>query len=365
MTADIVNRWHDRFGSRVELFNSYGPTETTVSVTAADLTVPGDRPLDWAPIGAPYPGCAVYVLDERGEPCPIGVEGELHIGGSLVARGYFNAQDLTESRFLRDPFSPQPGARMFRTGDVGRWLPAGSLEVSGRKDRQVKVRGYRVEPGEVEAALRRIPDVRQAVVLPKPGPDGTLTLHAFIVTEGGRAADIELIRSELASMLPTFMRPSSVSQVEVLPTTVSGKVDGQALLTSVPRRDRPSGSVLEEVAAIWTEVLTVDRVTADSNFFELGGHSLLAIRVMSRIRDRLGVDLALTVMFENATLGSLVDAVEDARPGRVAEESSSSTPTRSVPADAPDLERLLDEIEQMTDREASELLERLRSEPEQ
>lgn len=358
--ADLVERWCRRFGDVVELHNSYGPTETTVSVTEASLASLGPDPVEWVPIGRPHPGSSVYVLDDRGRPAPIGVVGELHIGGPLVTRGYLGAPELTARRFLADPFSP--GGRMYRSGDLGRWLDDGTLEVLGRVDRQVKIRGYRVEPGEVEAALRSTPGVVEAAVVVRPAADQTLGLFAYVTGD----VDGKKVWDHLAAVLPSFLLPVSVTVVEDLPRTAGGKVDVARLPdpspSTAPRPSTERSSAAPHVAQVWREVLGIDAVGPDADFFELGGHSLLAIRLMSRLADRVGVELPLTTLFEHPTLGALtaaVDAALGADPDAPSPAEPVTDPIDATAAEPEDLEALLEEIESLSDDEAAALLARL------
>ncbi len=361
--ADIVERWYRRFGEEVALHNGYGPTETTVSVTTWKADIPPGVPFDWVPIGRPHPGCAVYVLDERGRPTPIGVVGEIHVGGPLVSRGYLDAPDLTEQRFGPDPFAP--GGRMYRTGDLGRWLADGTLETLGRVDRQVKIRGFRVEPAEIETTLRGFPDVTEAAVVARPGPDRNLALHAYVVG----TADPATVKARLVDALPPFLVPSTVTVMESLPYTVGGKLDTSRLPDplpgSTPTPPRRGRDLSEEVAEIWLDVLGIDHADPDAGFFELGGHSLLAIRMMSRLAERLGVELALTTLFEHPTLRDLTAAVAATLAGD-ADPPSPATPIGRSVDDSTfagnDLEALLDEIESLSDDEAAALLAQLEEE---
>ncbi len=366
--ADVVGRWLRRFGDRVVLHNSYGPTETTVFVAWHEFGA-DDLALDWVPIGRPVPGTAIYVLDDRGRPTPIGVRGEIYVSGPLVARGYLEAPELTNARFLADPF--RPGERMYRTGDIGRWLPDGTLETLGRVDRQVKVRGFRVEPGEIEATLRSFDDVEDAAVVPAETADGTRALHAYIV---GTADPLE-VHARLRTRLPSFLVPATVTPVETLPVNVAGKLDVHSLpdpLRPEPVSRRRSGlGPAEEVAATWREVLGLDAVDPDSSFFSLGGHSLLALRLLSRLRNRLGCEVPLTVLFEHPTLRLFTAAVEalvtgqgsDGSVGAAEPAPSTNPPPVSSGLAAADVATLLKEIEQLTDEEAEALLARLDEEP--
>ncbi|MCA2221087.1 non-ribosomal peptide synthetase [Nonomuraea aurantiaca] len=301
--ATAVARWRRRFGDRVRLVNTYGPTETTIVATAADLT--GDDP--HPPIGRPIQATTVQILDPHGTPTPPGAPGELYIGGPGVARGYLGAPELTAQRFVRLP----DGGRYFRTGDRVRLRPDGLLEFLGRIDEQVKVRGFRIEPGEVEHCLRAHPDVRQAAVVARDGE-----LVAYVVGETAELAD------HVAGRLPPYMVPAHWVVLDALPLTANGKLDRGAL----PEPGRAAGTdatpprsdAEELVADVWAEVLGADKVGAFDDFFALGGHSLLAIRVAARLRAIAGVELPIRTLFARRTVAELARAVEEALVAEVA-----------------------------------------------
>jgi amino acid adenylation domain-containing protein len=309
-TTEIVDRWAP--GRR--FLNLYGPSEASIWCAWSEC-VPGMKPV---PIGRPIPRTTAYVLDARLQPAPVGVPGELHIGGVAVSRGYLNRPDLTEARFIDDPFDPAPGARLYRTGDLVRWSADGELEFLGRLDEQLKLRGFRVEPGEVEAALRAHPDVRDAVVVAR-SDQGDPRLVGYVVTDPDSAPNHAELRAHLLERLPDFMVPAAFVTLDALARTPSGKVDRRALPAPAGSRpalsDRyvaPRTDVEAELAAIWGTVLRVDDVGAFDNFFDLGGHSLLATQLVSRVRETLAVDLPLAALFEHPTvagLGEVVDAL--------------------------------------------------------
>jgi amino acid adenylation domain-containing protein len=288
----------------VALWQMYGPTETTVA-SAGFRWTPAFADAA-APIGRPVPNTWTYVLDARDEPVPTGASGEICIGGAGVARGYLDRPALTAERFVPDPFSATPGARMYRTGDVGRWRPEGTLEFLGRGDGQVKIRGYRVETGEIEARLAEHPGVREAVVAAREDVPGEKRLVAYWV---GDAVPADALRAHVRERLPEHMVPAACVRLEALPRTTSGKVDRKAL--PAPEGDAfataayepPDGAVEEIVAGIWAEVLRVERVGRRDHFFERGGHSLLAVQVISRVRQALRVEVALGELFTRPVLG--------------------------------------------------------------
>ncbi|HEU0076107.1 MAG TPA: amino acid adenylation domain-containing protein, partial [Longimicrobiaceae bacterium] len=289
------------------LWNLAGPPETTVWSTVHRVRPDGGAP----PIGRPIAGTRVYVLDGGAEPVPPGVQGELLIGGAGVARGYHGRPELTAERFLPDPFSAEPGARMYRTGDRVRWFARGELEYLGRIDQQVKLRGFRIEPGEIEAALLEEPSVREAAVLAREDHPGERRLVGYVVAPGGDTAGL---REHLRKRLPEYMVPAAIVMLDSLPLTPNGKLDRRAL----PAPDAASAEVYvaprtpaeEMLAGILGEVLRLERVGAEDNFFELGGHSLLATRVVSRVREAFGVELPLRALFEVPTVAGLAGRVE-------------------------------------------------------
>jgi len=297
-----------------ELWNLYGPTETTVWSARQRLS-PGER----VTIGRPIAATSLHVLDAAGAPAPLGVPGELLIGGLGLARGYLGRPDLTAASFVPDPLSGLGGARRYRTGDLARTLPDGRIEHLGRRDHQVKVRGFRIETAEVELALARHPGVAQAVVAARHDPAGTAYLAAWLVPAGAAVPAAGELHAFLAATLPEFMIPSVFVPLAALPLTANRKLDRQAL-PEWPRAGGaplfvPPGSALEAaIAALWQEVLGGERrVGRHDNFFELGGHSLLATQMVSRVRRSLQVDLPVRALFEAPTVAGLAARVEAAR----------------------------------------------------
>ncbi|HEX8697018.1 MAG TPA: amino acid adenylation domain-containing protein, partial [Longimicrobium sp.] len=296
-------------GTQVErVCNLYGPSETTTYSTWVAMR----REEGFAAhIGRPLANTRVYVLDAAGEPVPVGVAGELYIGGAGVARGYLDRPELTAERFVADPFGAEPGARLYRTGDLARWRADGTLEFLGRNDFQVKIRGFRVEPGEVEARLAEHPEVREAVVLAREDAPGEKRLVAYYV---GEAVGAEALRAHLAAKLPEHMVPAAYVRLEALPLTPNGKVDRKALPApegdAYVRRgwEAPASETEAALAELWTELLGVERVGRHDNFFELGGHSLLAVRLIQRMRRR-GLHAEVGALFTTPTLAELAGAV--------------------------------------------------------
>ncbi|HEV2734116.1 MAG TPA: AMP-binding protein, partial [Longimicrobiaceae bacterium] len=300
------------------VYNLYGPSEDTTYSTWALVPRAGER--DPA-IGRAVAGTRAYVLDRRMEPLPVGVPGELHLGGAGLARGYLGRSDATAERFVPDPFGGVDGARLYRTGDRARWLASGELEFLGRLDHQLKVRGFRIEPGEVEGALLAHPAVRECVVVAREDAPGDARLVAYVgVGEAAVAPDAAELRRHLRGGLPEHMVPAHFVALPALPKTPNGKVDRGALPApeaggAVAEHVAPRGETEQAVAAIWGELLGAGEVGARDNFFDRGGHSLLATQVVARIRDRLGVELPLRAVFEAPTVAELAARVDGLRGG--------------------------------------------------
>ncbi|MGA2351075.1 MAG: amino acid adenylation domain-containing protein [Terracidiphilus sp.] len=301
-----------------ELHNLYGPTEASVDVTAWSCRS-GIHP-SVVPIGKPIANTQMYVLDSHSQPVPIGVTGEIYIGGVQVARGYLNRPELTVERFLENPFSDEPGARMYRTGDLGRWLPDGNIEYLGRNDFQVKLRGFRIELGEIEARLAEHEAVREAVVIAREDTQGDKRLVAYYTGIGEPdAVNAEQLRSHLVTSLPEYMIPAAYVRLESFPLTTNGKLDRKALPApdmsayTAPSYEQPQGEIETKLARIWAEVLHVDQVGRNDNFFALGGHSLLAVTLIERVR-RSGFAVDVRDLFATPTLAELAATVGRAVP---------------------------------------------------
>ena len=317
---------------RARLSNLYGPTEAAVEVTAWECDN-GAIPEN-VPIGRPIANTRMYILDDSGEPVPIGVAGELHIGGVPVARGYLNRPELTAERFIASPFVA--GDRLYKTGDLARYLADGTIEYLGRNDFQVKIRGFRIELGEIEARLRAHASVRDAVVLAREDVAGEKRLVAYYTAREGEVGAEEL-RSHLLESLPEYMVPAAYVHLESLPLTPNGKLDRNALPAPdgsayiVRQYEPPSGAVEKTIARIWSEVLGVERIGRHDNFFELGGHSLLAVRVLSLLR-AAEIYTDISTLFSAATLSSLAGSVGgpsdivEVAPNRIAPGSTTITP---------------------------------------
>ncbi len=330
--TEPLRRWLRALGA--PLHNHYGPSETHV-VTAHALQ--GD-PAAWPtlpPIGRPIANTACYVLDGALLPAPVGVPGELYVGGASLARGYLDRPDATAEKFVPEPFSGDAGARMYRTGDRARWLADGTLEFLGRTDAQVKIRGFRIEPGEVEAALEALAGVREAVVAVREDAPGERRLVAYVVPEDGAEVRVAELRERLRERLPEYMVPSVVVALEALPLTPSGKTDRRAL-PAPGRADAadtflaPRTPVEEILAGIWAAVLKAERVGVRDDFFALGGHSLVGTQVAARVRDAFRVELPLRALFEAPTVEGLAARVERARAESAGEDG---LPLRRAPRD--------------------------------
>ena len=322
LSADLLARLLD-LGAQ-QTYNVYGPTEATMHASMWRAS----RQADKAPIGRPVGNARFYVVDALAEPTGLGVAGELWIGGEVLALGYWERADLTAERFLPDPWSGTPGARVYRTGDLVRHLPDGNLAYLGRIDHQVKLRGQRIEPGEIEAQLRRHPAVGQVVVVllgaDRGGAQGEPRLVAYVVPSQGAAPEASELRAFLAAGLPDTMVPKAFVMLDLLPTMPSGKVDLKALPAPDPAAaeiHQGARTPTEEiVAAIWCEVLDRAAVGVAEDFFALGGHSLLATRVGARIRAAFGIELPLRALFEATTIERLARVIEAARAGGDGEE---------------------------------------------
>ncbi|HHK8207073.1 TPA: amino acid adenylation domain-containing protein, partial [Serratia marcescens] len=305
LPAALVAEFYRRL-PQAELHNLYGPTEAAVDVTAWHCSREAERVS--VPIGRPIANTRIYLLDERGQPVPLGAVGELYIGGVQVARGYLNRPELTAERFLSDPFAP--GGRMYRTGDVARYLANGDIEYLGRNDQQVKIRGFRIECGEIEAALATHPAVREAVVDARAvGDDKRLVAWVVPAADVAEETLAGALRQHVSAALPDYMVPSAWVVVAALPLSPNGKLDRRALpepqgAQSQATYEAPQGEHETLLAAIWRELLNVERVGRHDNFFELGGHSLLAVRLTNRLQ-QMEWQLPLQVLFANPTLLAL------------------------------------------------------------
>jgi amino acid adenylation domain-containing protein len=313
--------WFSRHADQLpQLVNMYGITETTVHVTHRPLNVADLENRAGSLIGGPLGDLEVYILDRNQQLVPVGVPGEMYVGGPGVSRGYLKRPDLTAGRFVPHPFAREAGARLYRTGDLARYSHSGDIEYLGRVDRQVKVRGFRIEPGEIEAVLRQHEGVQDCVVVATGDETGQTSLAAYLVLDSVQPPTIEDVRSFAAEKLPVYMVPSAFVQLNQLPLTPNGKLDRRAL----PEVEHSRSALTEEFVAartpaeellvgIWATVLKVDPIGVNDNFFQLGGHSLLATQVMSRVRDSFQVELPLRTLFELPTVAKLCEAIESSR----------------------------------------------------
>ncbi|MEO8153078.1 MAG: amino acid adenylation domain-containing protein [Rhizobacter sp.] len=315
LPAATVALWRE-IQPGVRIVNEYGPTETVVGCVVEDV---GEVAVaDAVAIGRPIANTRIYLLDGRGRPVPPGVAAELCIAGAGVARGYLNQPALSDERFVPDPFATEAGARMYRTGDLGRHRNDGTIDYIGRNDFQLKVRGYRIEPGEIEAQLLQFDGVREAVVIARENPSGDKRLVAYVVMTG--PLDEAALAAHLARTLPPHMMPTAFVTLDALPLTANGKLDRRALPApgTAGRGDRageaPSGDTEITLATIWADVLQVAQVGRQDDFFSLGGHSLLAVKAVSRLRQAFGVEVGVTELFAHPVLADFARAVEQARP---------------------------------------------------
>lgn len=297
-----------------ELHNLYGPTEAAVDVSYWRCRPGGLNGV--VPIGRPVANTQLHILDSLMRPLPVGVAGELFIGGVQVARGYLNRDELTATRFIADPFSKEPGARLYRTGDLARYLADGNIDFLGRQDHQVKMRGLRIELGEIEVQLANCSGVREAVVVLREDRPGDQRLVAYVVARSGQTLQAEALQQQLRKSMPDFMVPHPILLLEEMPLNTSGKVDRKALpapaeLAPRPSREAAGVSELEkQIAAIWCSILGVASVGRRENFFDLGGHSMLVAKVRAELKDKLGSDISMAEMFRYTTVEGLAQRLE-------------------------------------------------------
>jgi amino acid adenylation domain-containing protein len=337
-SPEVVAQWSkDR-----RFFNAYGPTESTICATVFEYTG-GYHKL---PIGRPIANTQVYILDQNLQPTPIGVLGELHISGVGLSRGYLNHPELTAKKFIPNPFSSESNSRLYKTGDLARYLPDGNIEFLGRLDNQVKIRGFRIELGEIETVLSQHPTVQESVVIVHESESSDKRLVAYLVSNPAQIIDTIELRSFLKERLPEYMIPSALVQLEAMPLTPTGKVDRRAL--PPPDQTRydleksfvaPRSPVEERLASIWTEVLHREPIGIYDNFFELGGHSLQATQIISRISEAFAVELSLRSLFETPTVVGLAEKI-----------------TQQLIVADDDMAELLAELEGVSEEEAQRLL---------
>jgi amino acid adenylation domain-containing protein len=338
LSAETLRRWKGKLLPAAAFVNEYGPTEATVGCSVwrlSDASVLDALEGAAVPIGSAIANARMYLLDRHGDPVPVGVTGEIHIGGPGVALGYWNRPKLTDERFLPDPFVDDPHARMYKSGDLARWLPDGQIEYLGRSDFQVKIRGFRIEPGEIEAKLLQQPNVRDAVVVARTDALGDKRLVAYLTSQDGHALSVAALRDALAEDLAEFMLPSAFVELERLPLTSNGKLDRQALPApdqdAVVRRayEAPQGEMEQNIAALWQELLGLERVGRHDHFFELGGHSLMIITMIARLRDQ-GYPVNVKMVFSSPSLSTLAAEIAT---NAVQAGGESSVPPNLIPAD--------------------------------
>jgi len=318
----VLRRWVVRNGAQQPaLINMYGITETTVHVTCRRLSQEEIESQHGSAIGRPLADLRIYLLDQYRQPVPIGVPGEIYVGGAGVARGYLNRPELTAERFLTDPFSSDPQARMYKSGDVGRWCASGEIEYLGRNDTQIKIRGYRIELGEIEAALVAREDVESAVAVLR-GEGDAKRIVAYVVSTAarGNAGDSpDTVTAQLLQVLqqqlPEYMVPAAIVVLDRWPLNANGKVDRRALpepQLAVPLvQALPQTATEQRIAALWRVILKVEHVGIDTSFFELGGHSLLAARMLSELRSQFDIDIPIREIFARTSVRALAGYIDE------------------------------------------------------
>jgi amino acid adenylation domain-containing protein len=318
---DLFAVWKRKANKRVRWFNAYGPSETTCTAASYEADLASDETLSNVPIGRPLPNVRIYILDAQARPVPAGVPGEIYIAGHGVARGYLNRPDLTAAKFVRDPFSDNAEDRLYRTGDVGRYRPDGNIEFLGRVDDQIKIRGFRVEPGEVEAALRRLPQVCEAAVVARGERPDARQLIAYVVAAAGSQPACSELRALLRRALPEYMLPAAIVFLGAMPLTPNGKIDHAALpqpsleAEQESRRHEPPRNPLErQLSALWEELLGT-RVGIWDNFFDLGGDSLRGVQLLDKVLADFGVCIPIDALFDDdtATIAAMASRIEAER----------------------------------------------------
>ncbi len=336
MGVEFIDRFVERLNLHNVLLNCYGPTEGCIDVTS--WTCQRGSNYTIAPIGRPTANVQVYILDENLQPVPVGQSGELHIGGVGLARGYLNRPELTTEKFIRNPFNSTPGARLYKTGDLARYLSDGNIEFLGRIDHQVKIRGFRIELGEIEATLGEHPAIQQNLVILREDIPGDKRLVAYVVLHPEQVAPTSSeLRGFLQGKLPEYMVPKAFVFLDVIPLNPNGKVDRRAL--RVPDTSdfdnsnfvAPRTPTEEVLAVIWAQILGLEQVSIHSNFFELGGHSLLGTQVISRIRQNLNVEIPLQLLFETPTIAGLASAITSLSLANAQNQSTDVLEQQTIP----------------------------------
>ncbi|BAY23229.1 amino acid adenylation [Calothrix sp. NIES-2100] len=341
--------WKEQVGSNVSWRNAYGPTEATITATIYGSQLSLDQQTAASLfIGRPVANTQIYILDQNLQPVPVGVQGELHIGGDSLAQGYLNRPELTAEKFISHPFSDEPTARLYKTGDLARYRSDGTIEFIGRIDHQVKIRGFRIELGEIEAVLSQHPQVKECVVIANNDQLDSQQLQAYIVFHQQQNVDNSELRRFLKQKLPEYMIPSTFFQVETIPLTPNGKIDRLALnrlgvlINNIEVNIVPPRNPIEKLlASIWAEVLNLKQVGIYDNFFELGGNSLLAMQLLNRVNEAFSLELPLRSLFECSTIAELSELVEAHK-------------LEELESDA--LEQILAEVDELIDTEIEQML---------
>jgi len=339
LPLDLIRRFYTRLNLDKVLHNCYGPTESSIDATFWTSTRQISTQISTvtAPIGVPITNTEIYILDENLQPVPTGETGELHIGGMGLARGYLHLPELTAEKFIPHPFKQVPGERVYKTGDLGRYLPDGNIEFLGRVDSQVKIRGFRIELGEIETILSQYPGITQTVVVVREDFHGDKRLVAYIVPQNAAAVNIEQLRSFLKEQLPEYMIPTNFVVLNSLPLTPNGKVNRQDLPAPDYREQKskvafvaPRNAIEYELTEIWQELLGIRPIGIKDNFFELGGHSLLAIKLFRNIQQKFAQDLPLSVLFQSGTIETIAEIISECQKLNIKQVSSAVGATSSL-----------------------------------
>jgi amino acid adenylation domain-containing protein len=352
LPAELQQRFYKRL--KAKLYNLYGPTEASIDVTAWSCQPEGASAS--VPIGKPIANTQVYVLDRHLNPVPIGVPGELYLGGVGLARGYVNRPGLTAQVFIPNLFSEEAGTRLYKTGDRVRYLADGTIDYLGRIDNQVKLRGFRIELGEIEAILRQHPVVKDAVVVLREDKLAHELLAAYLVTQAEESVlDTQALKAFLSERLPKYMMPTSFTPLEKLPLTLSGKLDRKDLpMPDFPTAEQcyvaPRTPTEKRLAEIWADVLELERVGMHDNFFELGGHSLLATQVISRVKQAYPVELPVRSIFESPTVSAVAQHID-----------SVIQTDANIESNFQEIMKQLEELEELSDLEISKILVKKRA----
>jgi acyl carrier protein len=301
---------------KADILNMYGPTETTVWSTVYRLKEPVGKTI---PIGKPIANTQIYILDIYRQLVPVGIPGELCIGGDGVTEGYYNRPELTAEKFIDNPFSNEENSKLYRTGDLAYYRKDGTIEFLGRQDHQVKIRGYRIELGEIETVLSSHEDIREAVVIAREDTPGDVRLVAYVIAQKDSLTDIEEIRNYIKGKLPEYMVPSQFLTVESFPLTPNGKIDRKAfpvpsefIFDSVQKDVvLPTNELEIAIASIWQNLLKLPKVGINDNFFDIGGHSLLAVQLHAKLKEAIDSELALTDIFRFSTIKAITEFIEN------------------------------------------------------